>query len=69
MDFKAQMSSPFELLVAIIIMSFVVIIGSQMLANVNDQVCLAGIDKELTEFKENRSVENKMDVSYFRTLK
>jgi hypothetical protein len=48
---KGQVSSPFELLVAIIIMSFVVIIGANMLAGVNEQVCLAGIDKSLTEFK------------------
>lgn len=51
MNSKAQVNSPFELLVAIIIMGFVVIIGSQMIANANDQVCLATIDKEITEFK------------------
>ena len=27
------------------------------------------LEKELTEFRESRSVENKMDVNYFRTLK
>ena len=51
MDNKAQVSSPFELLVAIIIMAFVVIIGANMLAGVNEQVCLSNIDKALTDFK------------------
>ncbi len=45
------MSAPFELLVAIIIMGFVVIIGSQMLTASQNQICRSGIDKELTEFK------------------
>jgi len=48
---KGQVSAPFELFVAIIIMSFVVIIGIQMLTNVQAQVCMASVDKELTEFK------------------
>jgi len=48
---EGQMSSPFELLVAIIIMSFVVIIGSQMLAASQEQVCLSSVGKEITEFK------------------
>ena len=48
---RGQVSAPFELFVAIIIMSFVVIIGIQMLTNVQAQVCLASVDKELGEFK------------------
>jgi hypothetical protein len=50
---KGQMSAPFELMVAIIIMAFVVIIGAQMLANTNEQMCLLSIESELKEFKLN----------------
>ncbi len=46
-----QVSAPFELFVAMIIMAFVVIIGLQMLNNIQSQVCMASVDKELTEFK------------------
>jgi len=48
---KGQVSAPFELFVAIIIMTFVIIIGIQMLSNIQAQVCMASVDKELTEFK------------------
>jgi hypothetical protein len=48
---KGQVSAPFELFVAIIIMTFVIIIGIQMLNNIQAQVCMASVDKELTEFK------------------
>ena len=48
---KGQVSAPFELFVAIIIMTFVVIIGVQMLNNIQSQVCMASVDKELSEFK------------------
>ncbi len=48
---RAQVNSPFELLVAIIIMSFVIIIGAQMIASANDQVCLASVDKAMSEFQ------------------
>ncbi len=47
------MSSPFELFVAVIIMTFVVIIGTQMLDASQKQVCLSSIDRELTKFKIN----------------
>ena len=64
---KAQVSAPFELLVAIIIMGFVVIIGSQMLVAANQQVCMSSVDKEMTSFKlyledtANRKSSNKFD--------
>ena len=48
---QGQVSAPFELFVAIIIMAFVIIIGIQMLNNIQSQVCMASVDKELTEFK------------------
>lgn len=50
---KGQMSAPFELFVAVIIMAFVIIIGSQMLATVNREVCVNNIDKQLSDFKVN----------------
>jgi hypothetical protein len=53
---RGQMSAPFELFVAVIIMGFVIIIGSQMLSTVNREVCLNNIDKQLSDFKTN--IEN-----------
>ena len=50
---NGQVNSPFELLVSITIMTFVIIIGSQMIMATNDQVCLAEVEKELKEFKLN----------------
>jgi len=50
---KAQMSAPFELLVAVIIMTFVVIVGTQMLETSQKQVCLSSVDREITEFSLN----------------
>jgi len=48
---SGQMSAPFELFVAVIIMGFVVIIGSQMIANANANVCLNSVDKAMATFK------------------
>jgi hypothetical protein len=63
---KAQVSAPFELFVALIIMAFVVIIGSQMLGDVFAKQCLATVDKELTEFKVNlEDTTNNMSSSKF----
>jgi hypothetical protein len=62
MNNKAQVSSPFELLVAIIIMSFVVIIGAQMLENVHEQECSASIKSELNIFAQKLK-----DTSEYRT--
>lgn len=50
---KAQMSSPFELFVAVIIMTFVVIIGTQMLNVSQEQICLASIEGEISKFENN----------------
>ena len=50
---RAQMSSPFELLVAVIIMTFVIIIGTQMLGATQKGICAASVDRELTKFKIN----------------
>jgi hypothetical protein len=59
---RAQVNSPFELLVAIIIMGFVIIIGSQMISATNDQVCLANVEKAMAEF-----VIKLEDTASFRT--
>ena len=48
-----QASAPFELFVAVIIMSFVIVIGYQVLEEVKKQVCLNSVDKEMTTFKYN----------------
>lgn len=48
---KAQAAAPFELLVAVIIMSFVMVVGYVVLEDVNTQVCLQSVDREMTEFK------------------
>lgn len=48
---KGQASAPFELLVAVVIMSFVMVVGYVVLENVNTQVCLNSVDREMTEFK------------------
>lgn len=46
-----QASAPFELMVAVIIMSFVMVVGYMVLDTVNTQVCLNSVDREMTEFK------------------
>jgi uncharacterized protein (UPF0333 family) len=53
---RGQVNSPFELLVAIIIMGFVILIGTQMIASANDQVCFSVVKKEMVEFSD--SLEN-----------
>ncbi len=48
---KAQAAAPFELLVAVVIMGFVMVVGYVVLEDVNTQVCLNSVDREMTEFK------------------
>jgi hypothetical protein len=48
---RAQAAAPFELLVAVVIMSFVMVVGYVVLDDVNTQVCLQSVDREMTEFK------------------
>jgi len=48
---KGQMSAPFELLVAVIIMGFVIIIGTVMMKSATDAVCLNTVNKSMTDFK------------------
>jgi len=47
---KGQAAAPFELLVAIIIMTFVIIVGTQMLNRVNEQVCINHVESEMSKF-------------------
>ncbi len=63
---KAQMSAPFELLVAVIIMTFVVIIGTQMLELSQKQVCLSSVDREISKFVINlqNSANNRSVVKF-----
>ncbi len=51
MDSKAQSGAPFELLVAVIIMAFVLIIGAQVINSTNQKVCENNVQKEVLEFK------------------
>lgn len=48
---KAQSSSPFELLVAVIIMIFVILIGTQAMAKLEEMRCSSEIQKNLQNFK------------------
>jgi hypothetical protein len=48
---KAQESAPFELLVAVIIMAFVLFVGLNAIIKTNQEQCFAQIDKSLEEFK------------------
>lgn len=48
---RAQASAPFELFVAVIIMTFVVVVGYQVLESVSREVCLNSVEREMTTFK------------------
>jgi len=64
---KAQMSAPFELFVAVIIMGFVIIIGSQMIGTANANVCINSVDKAMGEFKGHleETVNQKSSSKFF----
>jgi len=48
---RGQASAPFELFVAVIIMTFVIVVGYQVLDRVNTEVCLSNVEREMTKFK------------------
>lgn len=48
---RGQAAAPFELFVAVIIMTFVVIVGYQALTKVTTEVCLNSVDKAMSDFK------------------
>lgn len=50
---KGQMNSPFELLVTMVIIVFVILLGSQMLAYAGNKTCENGVNSEISEFKTN----------------
>ncbi len=65
---KAQMSAPFELLVAIIVMIFVVAAGSYVLANLNENTCLGNKRQEMSNLVSSlREVVLGSDLAY-RTI-
>ena len=47
---RGQMGAPFELLVAVIVMLFALVIGSTILNQVNQGVCINNVEKEMDEF-------------------
>ena len=51
LDQRAQESAPFELMVAVVIMAFVIFVGFQAMERLRDEQCFAKIDKTLEEFK------------------
>lgn len=51
MKFKAQTSAPFELLVAVIIMTFVLVVGINALNTLNEKKCEGEIDDQLEDLK------------------
>ena len=51
LDSRGQESAPFELLVAIIIMGFVLFVGFQAMEKLREEQCFAKTDKGLEEFK------------------
>lgn len=48
---RGQMNSPFELIVTMVIVTFVIILGSQVLLYAGDKVCENNIQNEMSEFK------------------
>jgi uncharacterized protein (UPF0333 family) len=50
---RGQASAPFELFVAVTIMAFVIVIGYQTLEQINREVCLSTVEREMTNFKIN----------------
>lgn len=53
LDSKGQEAGPFELLVAVIMMGFVLVVGYQAIQAVNEQNCTQNIEKALNGFKSS----------------
>ncbi|MFA5741585.1 MAG: hypothetical protein WC874_01770, partial [Candidatus Izemoplasmatales bacterium] len=64
---RGQVSAPFELMVAVIIMAFVIIIGTSLLMQVQQQVCKNNNDKEIEKFILNldNTVEYRSSSKFF----
>lgn len=52
MNNKGQASAPFEVLVAVILMGFVIVAGTWALTNLSENTCIGDKRQELSEFKE-----------------
>jgi hypothetical protein len=62
---KAQVSAPFELLVAIIIMAFVILAGTHALNNLSENTCLGNKRQNFSEFiSALRDVSLGSDLTY-----
>ena len=66
---RELINSEFNLTLNLRMLQLITKLSKQEKLDENELDEIKKLEKELTEFKENRSVENKMDVSYFRTLK
>jgi len=51
-DKKGQASAPFEVLVAVILMGFVIMAGTWALINLNQNVCIGNTRQKMSELKE-----------------
>jgi hypothetical protein len=50
-DKKAQVDAPFEVLVAVILMGFVILAGSYALKNLSQNICIGDKRQDLSDFK------------------
>lgn len=50
-DKKAQVDAPFEVLVAVILMGFVILAGSYALKNLSQNICIGDKRQDLSEFR------------------
>ena len=66
---RELINSEFNLTLNLRMLQLITKLSKQEKLDENELDEIKKLEKELTEFKENRSVENKMDVNYFRTLK
>lgn len=67
-DKKAQVSAPFEVLVAIIVMTFVIIAGSYALSNLSENTCLGNKRQDMSNLTSSlRDIVLGSDLAY-RTI-
>lgn len=67
---KGQESAPFELLIAIIVMTFVIVIGFNALDKLNSETCKGNLSQNLSEIKNaiETVVKNKSKANVFYRL-
>ena len=66
---RELINSEFNLTLNLRMLQLITKLSKQEKLDENELDEIKKLEKELTEFRESRSVENKMDVNYFRTLK